>query len=74
VYYQSPETLLGYRKAAFSADMWAVGCILGSMLVNHEPLFQSGPAPPMNLSVQVDAMAQVEGTSKPFRTVPSPLL
>jgi len=38
LWYRAPELLLGATKYSCAIDMWAVGCILGELLL-HEPLF-----------------------------------
>jgi len=37
-WYRAPEILLGSEKYGFAVDMWAVGCILGEMLIG-KPMF-----------------------------------
>jgi len=39
MYYQAPEMLLSYPHSWYAGDMWAVGCIFGSMLMNQPVLF-----------------------------------
>ena len=37
-WYRAPEILLGVSSYGFAVDMWAVGCILGEMIVG-KPIF-----------------------------------
>jgi serine/threonine protein kinase len=34
LWYRAPEVLLGCEQYSFSVDMWAVGCIIGELLVS----------------------------------------
>lgn len=56
LWYRAPELLLGAKTYGFAIDMWAVGCILGELLL-HRPLM---PAP--NEMKQLEMMCDLLGT------------
>lgn len=38
-FYKGPELMVGYRKYDYTLDMWSLGCMLGGILFQKEPLF-----------------------------------
>lgn len=38
-YYKGPELLVGFRYYDYMLDMWSLGCMLGGILFEREPLF-----------------------------------
>eukprot|EP00310_Coccolithus_braarudii_P003153 CAMPEP_0183367266 /NCGR_PEP_ID=MMETSP0164_2-20130417/91873_1 /TAXON_ID=221442 /ORGANISM="Coccolithus pelagicus ssp braarudi, Strain PLY182g" /LENGTH=386 /DNA_ID=CAMNT_0025543173 /DNA_START=12 /DNA_END=1172 /DNA_ORIENTATION=+ len=56
LWYRAPELLLGATTYGFAVDMWAVGCILGELIL-HRPLM---PAP--NELKQLEMMCDLLGT------------
>jgi serine/threonine protein kinase len=56
-HYLAPETLLGLRRAGYSADMWAVGCMVATFLGMGEPLFNSIAR--NNATAQIESIAKV---------------
>ncbi|KAL0230902.1 hypothetical protein GEMRC1_010307 [Eukaryota sp. GEM-RC1] len=57
-WYRSPEILLGSHDYSEAADMWAVGCILGEILLG-EPLF-----PGKSTMNQLSMIAEVTGARR----------
>mmetsp|Transcript_289 Transcript_289/g.638 ORF Transcript_289/g.638 Transcript_289/m.638 type:complete len:447 (-) Transcript_289:321-1661(-) len=39
-YYKAPELLVGSHKYDYSVDVWATGCMLGSIVYQFTPLFE----------------------------------
>lgn len=68
-WYRAPEILLGSTKYTKAVDMWAVGCILGEMLVG-KPLFTGSST--LN---QLDRIIQLTGTLtlEDIESIQSPL-
>ena len=54
-WYRAPEILLGSQNYTFAVDMWAVGCILGEMLVG-KPVF-----PGTSTINQLEKIAELTG-------------
>ena len=47
-WYRAPEILLGSTVYSYGVDMWAVGCILGEMIVG-KPV-RTAPTPPRSVA------------------------
>ena len=54
----APEVLLGKKRASFSSDMWAAGCIVAEMFRGGRPLF---PAP-TSIEALLDGYGRVLGS------------
>jgi serine/threonine protein kinase len=55
LWYRAPEVLFGDTGYGIAVDVWAVGCVLGELLI-HQPLL-----PGKNEENQVDLMVQMFG-------------
>lgn len=58
LWYRPPELLLGSKEQTTAIDMWAVGCILGELLI-HRPLL-----PGKSEINQIDLIVELLGTPK----------
>lgn len=56
LWYRAPEVLFGDTKYSFGVDIWALGCILGEMLL-HEPLM-----PGKNAQHQIELACHLLGS------------
>ncbi|KNC51548.1 CMGC/CK2 protein kinase [Thecamonas trahens ATCC 50062] len=41
--YKAPELFLHYRQYSYAVDMWAFGCVMGTLVLKRFPLFSSAP-------------------------------
>lgn len=77
IHYKGPELILNYTKHDYSLDIWSTGVLLASMAFKKLHFFQANPEPNMNdptmtpeqakmvsFRAQLDAIAQVLGTTK----------
>ena len=60
-YFKAPELLVDYRMYDYSLDMWALGCMLASMIFRKDPFFSG-----FNNNDQLVQIAKVLGTDKLF--------
>lgn len=60
LWYRAPELLLGSPKHTTAIDMWAVGCILGELLI-HKPLMP-GKAEIQQIEMIIDLLGEHRST------------